>query len=81
MSRSLWKGFFFESFFFKRLKKNVHVWSRASVIPQSLVGFTINVYNGKTFKKLKVTREKVGFKFGFFVNTRNKRVKEKKRKV
>ncbi len=75
MSRSIWK-----SLFFKRLKKSclgttpgsLHIWSRASVISQSLIGFTVFVHNGKIFKRLKITRDKVGFKFGFFVSTRNK---------
>ena len=73
---------FFESFFFKRLKvekKKIIFGRGASVIPQSLIGFTVNVYNGKTFKKLKITRDKVGFKFGFFVNTRNRFFKEAKK--
>jgi ribosomal protein S19 len=34
------------------------------------VGKKVLVYNGKNFKQVKVTREKVGFKFGEFSFTR-----------
>ena len=82
MARSVWKKSFFESFFFKRLRveKKNYIWSRSSVIPQSLIGFTVFVHNGKVFKKLKITRDKVGFKFGSFVNTRNRFLGKKHKK-
>ncbi len=82
MARSVWKKSFFESFFFKRLRveKKNYIWSRSSVIPQSLIGFMVFVHNGKVFKKLRITRDKVGFKFGSFVNTRNKFLGKKHKK-
>lgn len=82
MSRSVWKKGFFESFFFKQVKtkKSFYIWSRRSVIPQSLIGFTVFVYNGKIFRKLKISRDKVGFKFGFFISTRNRFVVKKQKK-
>ena len=68
MSRSYWKGPFIEkSLLKKKIKK---IWSRKSVIPSTLIGCYINVYNGKNFKKIFITREKVGFKFGDFCKTR-----------
>jgi small subunit ribosomal protein S19 len=68
MSRSIWKGFFFKKFL---LKKTPHkIWSRSCSIPFHCVGKKVLVYNGKEFKKIFVTREKVGYKFGEFAFTR-----------
>jgi ribosomal protein S19 len=39
------------------------------------------VHNGKDFKKMVITREKVGFKFGEFIGTRSLMNKVKKSKV
>lgn len=84
MSRSVWKSGFLDTFFFKRAidKKILYIWSRGSVIPHSLIGVTAFVHNGKLFKKLRITREKVGFKFGLFIKTRTrasiKKVNKKK---
>ena len=82
MSRSIWKGSFLDSYFFKRpaQKKILYIWSRRSSIPKFLVGSTVFVYNGKLFKKLRITREKVGFKFGLFIKTRtNPSIKKNKK--
>lgn len=68
MSRSVWKGFYCCSKVFN-LKKN-KIWSRNSTIPSCLVGKKVFVYTGKNFRQIKVTREKVGFKFGEFSFTR-----------
>ena len=46
----------------------------------NLIGKTVLVHNGKEFKKLLITREKIGFKFGEFVFTRSKMIKPKKSK-
>jgi small subunit ribosomal protein S19 len=78
MTRSLWKGCFLESCFLKKSKTNFNVWSRSSSIPFSLTGKTVLVHNGKEFKKLLITREKIGFKFGEFVFTRSNMIKPKK---
>jgi small subunit ribosomal protein S19 len=78
MTRSLWKGYFLDSCFLKRSKKNFNVWSRGSSIPFSLMGKTVLVHNGKEFKKLLITREKIGFKFGEFIFTRSNMNKPKK---
>jgi len=69
MSRSVWKGFYIYSKVLN-LKKN-KVWSRNSVIPFCLLGKKVLVYNGKSFRQIKITREKVGFKFGEFSFTRS----------
>ena len=73
MSRAKWKG----SFIAKHLlRKNTYkfdkikIWSRNSVIPFFLIDKTVIVHNGKIFKKLYISREKVGFKFGEFIFTK-----------
>lgn len=71
MSRSKWKGPFIDSSIINlSSKKNIKVWSRTSVVPASFIGETVLVYNGKDFKKITITRDKVGFKFGAFSFTR-----------
>lgn len=74
MSRSIWKGIFIDKFLLKKTfkKKSLRIWSRRSVIPSFLIGYTVLVHTGKIFKKLIITREKVGFKFGAFIKTRIK---------
>ena len=70
MSRASWRGFFLDTIFLKKEKKIKKVWSRRSTIPSFLIGKTLQIYNGKVFKKVKITREKVGYKFGEFSTTR-----------
>jgi ribosomal protein S19 len=72
MSRSKWKGNFLAKCLLKNSeKKNLKITSRQSVIPSFFIGKTVLVYSGKIFKKIFITREKVGFKFGDFCKTRN----------
>jgi len=81
MTRSLWKGPFLDSFLVKPLKvsskKNYKIWSRGSVIPSSLIGETVYIHNGKEFKSITITRERIGFKFGEFSFTRKYTNKQK----
>ena len=73
MSRSKWKGPFFDLKLYTTLRLSsltCKVWSRNSVVAESLVGKRVLVHNGNMFKKLLVIREKVGFKFGDFSYTR-----------
>lgn len=68
MSRSFWKGSFIEK---KLLKKEFKkIWYRHSCIPFYLIGKKVLVHNGIIFKKIYITREKVGYKFGDFSFTR-----------
>ena len=85
MSRVKWKGPFLANFFFKKKIKNYKkIWSRTSMIPSFLIGQTVLVYSGQKFRKVYISREKVGFKFGEFCFTRvmkkkihNKKIKKK----
>jgi ribosomal protein S19 len=79
MRRSKWKGNFIDNSVLKlsfQKKKQLKIWSRRSVIPSFLIGDTVLIYNGKEFKKVKITREKVGFKFGEFSTTRRYKSKQ-----
>jgi ribosomal protein S19 len=71
MTRSKWKGPFLGGQVFKvsPLKKT-EIWCRSSVVPSYLVGTTVFVHSGKEFKRVLITREKVGYKFGDFSLTR-----------
>ena len=69
MSRSMWKGPYVASSVIKKSQsktKNFKIWSRNSVIPEFMINKTVLVHNGKEFKNVTVTREKVGFKFENF---------------
>jgi small subunit ribosomal protein S19 len=79
MSRSLWKGLFIDPKLLKNKKQkaNSKIWSRSSAIPSSLIGETVFVHNGKEFKRVSITREKIGFKFGEFSFTRRYTLKQK----
>jgi ribosomal protein S19 len=81
MSRSTWKCAFLDKSLLKKnlKKKSLHIWSRRSVIPTFLIGCTVLVHTGNAFKKLIITREKVGFKFGSFIRTRTKMSIQKNR--
>ena len=85
MARSLWKGFFLKSYLLKKKPPQEHeplkIWCRNSSIPFSLKDQMVLVHNGKDFKKMVITREKVGFKFGEFIGTRSSMNKVKKAKV
>lgn len=81
MRRSKWKGNFIDNSISKltnlNFKKNkLKIWSRRSVIPSFLIDKTVSIYNGKEFKKVKITREKVGYKFGEFCTTRKYKSKQ-----
>lgn len=84
MSRAKWKGPFIH---FKFLKKNIlntsniNVWSRASAIPSVFIGQKFLIHSGNDFKKLYITRDKVGYKFGEFCTTRHKCVHKNKIKI
>lgn len=80
MSRSIWKGAFIKTNLIKNLNSsNLKIWSRSSTIASSFLNKTVQIYNGKTFKKLLIKREHLGFKFGEFCFTRNYSKKKKKK--
>ena len=78
MARSIKKGPFIERKLYKRIvemtksgdKKMVKTYSRASTILPEMVGFTVSVYNGKTWVPVYITENLVGHKLGEFAPTR-----------
>jgi ribosomal protein S19 len=60
--------------------KTIRITNRNSVIPKAFLDKKVAVYNGKVFKKILITRNKVGYRFGEFVLTR-KSTKEKTKKL
>ena len=78
MSRSIKKGPFIDESLLKRVdaannagqKPMIKTYSRSSVIIPDMVGFTISVYNGKTWIPVFVTENLVGHKLGEFSPTR-----------
>lgn len=78
MSRSVWKGPFFDRCLVKKAElikssgrsEVVKIWSRCSTVLPQFVGITFGVHNGKKFVPITVNEEMVGHKFGEFAPTR-----------
>jgi ribosomal protein S19 len=77
MSRSKWKIPLIDTNY---LKKNQYIISRNSVITPKLVGLTVNIYNGKTYTELAITKDMLGHKCGEFAFTRSVFSFKKKKK-
>jgi len=77
MSRSLKKGSYVNLRLLKKLEKMkvgdktiIKTWDRSCTITPEMVGFTINVHNGKTHVPVYVIENMVGHKLGEFAHTR-----------
>ena len=79
MTRSTWKGPFYEEYLLKKAEavKNsgktnqvIKIWTRRSTILPEFVGLTFGVYNGNKFIPVSVNENMVGHKFGEFSPTR-----------
>ena len=79
MTRSTWKGPFYEEYLLKKVedvKKSgktnqvIKIWTRKSTILPEFVGFTFGVHNGKKFIPVSINVNMVGHKFGEFSPTR-----------
>lgn len=79
MSRSVKKGPFIAKSLYKKVlemtkgggeKKMIKTYSRCSTIFPEMVGYTISVYNGKTWIPVYITENLVGHKLGEFSPTR-----------
>lgn len=88
MSRSKWKFHYIHNSILrltnvlendKKTRKMKKIWSRSSTIPSFLLGATVWVHNGKEFKKVIITEDKIGYKFGEFSTTRKRSVYKKKK--
>lgn len=85
MKRSTWKGYYIAPSIYKNHileKRNIkEVWSRRSTITESLIGKYVFIHNGKAFAKIYINREKIGYKFGEFAQTRKFTKKTKKNTI
>ena len=78
MSRSVKKGPFIAKHLYKKVvdmskandRKMIKTYSRTSTVIPEMVGFTISVYNGKTWIPVYITEDLVGHKLGEFSQTR-----------
>ena len=79
MTRSTWKGPFYEEYLLKKAenvrnsgKTNqvIKIWTRRSTILPEFVGLTFGAYNGNKFIPVSVNENMVGHKFGEFSPTR-----------
>ncbi|MCK4542351.1 MAG: 30S ribosomal protein S19 [Spirochaetales bacterium] len=78
MARSIKKGPFIEKKLYKRVleqsksgeKRMIKTYSRTSTIIPEMVGFTISIYNGKSWVPVYITENLVGHKLGEFAPTR-----------
>ena len=78
MARSVKKGPFVDDHLIKKVtaakesgdKKPIKTWSRRSMVLPEMVGFTINVHNGRQFVPVYITENHIGYKLGEFAPTR-----------
>ena len=78
MTRSVWKGPFFDHYLLKKVdalnaagrNDPIKTWSRRSTIIPQFVGKTFAVHNGKKFIPVYVTENMIGHKLGEFSPTR-----------
>ncbi len=77
MARSLKKGPYVHPSIFKWMRRippgsgrAIRTWSRASVITPEMIGYTMEVHNGRMFTPVKITEDMVGHRLGEFAPTR-----------
>jgi small subunit ribosomal protein S19 len=79
VSRSVWKGPFFDGYLVKKAEKVrsggrsevIKTWSRRSTILPQFVGLTFGVHNGHKHVPVNVNEDMIGHKLGEFAPTRN----------
>jgi small subunit ribosomal protein S19 len=78
MARSVKKGPFVDDHLMKKVlaakeeksKKPIKTWSRRSTILPEMIGFTLNVHNGRQFVPVYITENHIGYKLVEFAPTR-----------
>lgn len=83
MSRAKWKGPFLDWQTLISSKKSFfpNLWTRSSVMPKRFTDTVVCIHNGIEFRKIALTRHKIGFKLGEFSFTRNLEAKRLPRKL
>jgi small subunit ribosomal protein S19 len=69
MNRSIWKGIFIDNSLLK-IKKNIKIYSRRSVIYPQFLNKKVKIHTGNKFITVKITEAMIGHKFGEFAPTR-----------
>ena len=77
MSRSKWKGSFINNNLLKKTNTLTHISRRNSIIPSLYLNKFVSIHTGKDFKKIFISKEKIGLKFGTFAYTRTGKIKNK----
>lgn len=80
MSRNNKKSPFFKYNLINKKKKWIQIFNKNLVIMPQDIDVNYNIYNGKTFIKLKITKDMLGYKFGEFINTKKKNIYKKAKK-
>lgn len=82
MKRSKWKGPFINSIFLKKFdkKKSIRKVPRNLTIIPKFIGYPFQIYTGKSYTEIIVTKEMIGCKFGEFSLTRKSFTFKKKNK-
>lgn len=76
MARAKWKGPFLKTTLIKKKPNNLMI-PRNSVIPSICADKFLNIHTGKEFKKIFISKEKIGLKFGAFAYTYKSKAKLK----
>lgn len=85
MPRPSWKPVYLSKEFsqqlwnFKKEKKEIFAYNRASVITQSMTGMHVYVYNGMRFYHLIISSDMLGHRLGEFSPTRKKPLAKKEK--
>ena len=87
MSRGKWKAPYVQNSLITKVferksatQNEIKTISRQSVIIPKFIGYTVQIHNGKTFSKSKITEDMVGHKLGEFSPTRTFKGHEAKKK-
>jgi small subunit ribosomal protein S19 len=82
MARSLRKPPFVNPYLLSELvtDRPINLWARNSFILPKFVHKVFRIHNGKGFKRMKITEQMVGSKFGEYAPTRQANIYKKKQK-
>jgi len=80
MSRSKWKGPYFNYQELKNTNKQKNILNKNFEIVPKFIGQTFQIHNGKAYVDILVTSDMINHKFGEFVFTRSKFSFKKKNK-
>lgn len=86
MVRSTWKGPYVANEVFDKIKmlrktKPIYTKNRNSTILSSFLDRTFYIYNGKTYYRLLITKDQIGFKLGSFSHSKKRCIYRVKKKV